>query len=62
MVLLQPSAELLRYVPTTPKTDIGHFFMAIDPAIFRGAGDFESDVATFLGALWATSRSTRHSR
>src|SRR5882672_9317518 len=34
--------------------DIGHFFMAIDPAIFRGAGDFEADVATFLGALRAT--------
>ena len=34
--------------------DIGHFFMAIDPAIFRGAGDFDSDVATFLGALRAT--------
>src|SRR5262249_20211004 len=35
--------------------DIGHFFMAIDPAIFRGADDFESDVATFLGALRATA-------
>jgi len=35
-------------------TDIGHFFMAIDPAIFRDAADFESDVATFLGALRAT--------
>ena len=35
--------------------DIGHFFMAIDPAIFRGAGDFESDVASFLGALRATT-------
>jgi LDH2 family malate/lactate/ureidoglycolate dehydrogenase len=34
--------------------DIGHFFMAIDPAIFRGAGDFEADVATFLRALRAT--------
>jgi LDH2 family malate/lactate/ureidoglycolate dehydrogenase len=34
--------------------DIGHFFMAIDPGIFRGAGDFEADVATFLGALRAT--------
>jgi LDH2 family malate/lactate/ureidoglycolate dehydrogenase len=31
--------------------DIGHFFMAIDPAIFRAAGNFEADVATFLGAL-----------
>jgi LDH2 family malate/lactate/ureidoglycolate dehydrogenase len=35
--------------------DIGHFFMAIDPAIFRGAGDFETDVASFLGALRATT-------
>jgi LDH2 family malate/lactate/ureidoglycolate dehydrogenase len=34
--------------------DIGHFFMIIDPAIFRGAGDFESDVAAFLAALRAT--------
>lgn len=35
--------------------DIGHFLMAIDPAIFRGAGAFEADVATFLGALRATT-------
>ena len=35
--------------------DIGHFFMAIDPAIFRGAGDFETDVATFLGELRGTA-------
>ena len=35
--------------------DIGHFFMAIDPAIFRGAGDFEADVSKFLGALRATT-------
>ena len=34
--------------------DIGHFFLAIDPAIFRGAGDFEADVASFLGTLRAT--------
>jgi LDH2 family malate/lactate/ureidoglycolate dehydrogenase len=34
--------------------DIAHFFMAIDPAIFRAAGGFESDVATFLGALRGT--------
>jgi LDH2 family malate/lactate/ureidoglycolate dehydrogenase len=34
--------------------DIGHFFMAIDPAIFRGGGDFGADVATFLGVLRAT--------
>ena len=35
--------------------DIGHFFMAIDPAVFRGAGDFEADVATFLSELRATT-------
>jgi LDH2 family malate/lactate/ureidoglycolate dehydrogenase len=34
--------------------DIARFFMAIDPAIFRAARDFESDVATFLGALRGT--------
>jgi LDH2 family malate/lactate/ureidoglycolate dehydrogenase len=34
--------------------DIGHFFMAIDPGIFRGAGEFENDVAQFMGALRAT--------
>ena len=35
--------------------DIGHFFFVLDPSIFRGAGDFEADVATFLGALRATA-------
>jgi LDH2 family malate/lactate/ureidoglycolate dehydrogenase len=35
--------------------DIGHFFMAIDPGIFRESGDFQADVATFLGALRATT-------
>jgi len=35
--------------------DIGHFFLALDPTIFRGAGDFESDVASFLGTLRATT-------
>lgn len=34
--------------------DIGHFFLAIDPKIFRGAGEFETDVASFLGTLRAT--------
>ena len=34
--------------------DIGHFFMAIDPNAFRAAGDFEADVATFLGDLRST--------
>ena len=35
--------------------DIGHFFMTIDPAIFRSAGDFEADVKDFLGTLRATT-------
>jgi LDH2 family malate/lactate/ureidoglycolate dehydrogenase len=35
--------------------DIGHFFLAIDPSIFRGAGDFEADVASFLGVLRSTT-------
>ena len=35
--------------------DIGHFFMAIDPDIFRETDDFEADVATFMGALRATT-------
>jgi LDH2 family malate/lactate/ureidoglycolate dehydrogenase len=35
--------------------DIGHFFMAIDPTIFRGQGEFEADVASFLGVLRATT-------
>lgn len=34
--------------------DIGHFFIAIDPKLFRAEGDFEADVATFCGALRAT--------
>ncbi len=29
--------------------DIGHFFMAIDPGIFRGSDDFQADVATLHG-------------
>jgi LDH2 family malate/lactate/ureidoglycolate dehydrogenase len=35
--------------------DIGHFFMAIDPDMFRESGEFETDVATFLGALRGTA-------
>ena len=42
--------------------DIGHFFMAIDPAIFRGAGDFEADVATFLARCGPRRPSIRRSR
>ncbi len=35
--------------------DIGHFFMAIDPSIFRESDDFQTDVTTFLGALRGTA-------
>ena len=34
--------------------DIGHFFVAIDPATFRDEGAFEADVARFCGDLHAT--------
>ena len=34
--------------------DIGHFFMAIDPGLFRAADDFKSDVAQFCNDLRAT--------
>jgi LDH2 family malate/lactate/ureidoglycolate dehydrogenase len=35
--------------------DIGHFFMAIDPGLFRGTDEFRSDVAQFCGDLRATT-------
>ena len=35
--------------------DIGHFFMAIDPGLFRESDDFQTDVASFMGALRATT-------
>ncbi len=34
--------------------DIGHFVMAIDPALFRDPAEFQADVARFLGDLRAT--------
>jgi LDH2 family malate/lactate/ureidoglycolate dehydrogenase len=34
--------------------DIGHFFMAIDPGLFREASEFEADVARFSDDLRAT--------
>ncbi|HSH99764.1 MAG TPA: Ldh family oxidoreductase [Reyranella sp.] len=34
--------------------DIGHFFMAIDPGMFRDVGDFRADVAAFCDSLRAT--------
>src|SRR3954451_9604519 len=35
--------------------DIGHFFMAIDPSIFRESGDFASDVTRLCNDLRATT-------
>ena len=35
--------------------DIGHFFMAIDPGLFREPGEFQADVARFCGDLRATT-------
>lgn len=34
--------------------DIGHFFLALDPKLFRTAGEFEADVASLCDALRAT--------
>ncbi|MGH7042819.1 MAG: Ldh family oxidoreductase, partial [Acetobacteraceae bacterium] len=34
--------------------DIGHFFLALDPALFRDGGAFQGDVARFLGDLRGT--------
>lgn len=34
--------------------DIGHFYLAMDPKMFRDEGEFEADVATLCGALRAT--------
>lgn len=35
--------------------DIGHFFMAINPDLFREEGDFEKDVERFMGDLRGTT-------
>lgn len=35
--------------------DTGHFFMAIDPGLFRGPEEFQTDVARFMGDLRATT-------
>jgi LDH2 family malate/lactate/ureidoglycolate dehydrogenase len=35
--------------------DIGHFFMAIDPGLFREQSEFQADVARFCGDLRATT-------
>jgi LDH2 family malate/lactate/ureidoglycolate dehydrogenase len=35
--------------------DIGHFFMAIDPGLFRDPAEFQAEVARFCGDLRATA-------
>jgi LDH2 family malate/lactate/ureidoglycolate dehydrogenase len=35
--------------------NIGHFFTAIDRGVFRESDDFQTDVATFMRALRATT-------
>ena len=35
--------------------DIGHFFMAIDPGLFRDQAEFQGDVARFCDDLRATT-------
>jgi LDH2 family malate/lactate/ureidoglycolate dehydrogenase len=35
--------------------DISHFFLAIDPGLFRDVGEFRADVANLCGALRATA-------
>ncbi|MCC7271076.1 MAG: Ldh family oxidoreductase [Alphaproteobacteria bacterium] len=37
----------------TPYDDLGHFFMAVDPAAFRPAGDFADDLDAMMDALRA---------
>jgi len=37
-----------------PLQNIGHFFMAIDPGLFRDPAEFRADVVTFCDALRAT--------
>lgn len=34
--------------------DVGHLFLAVDPALFRGPGEFESDVDALVDALRAS--------
>ena len=38
--------------------DIGHFFLAIDPTLFRDEGEFETSVATLCSSLRATAPAT----
>lgn len=44
----------LRRDPDAARLNVGHFLMAIDPAQFREAGEFESDLDDMIDALRAT--------
>ncbi len=43
--------------PASQGLDIGHFFLALNPGLFRGPGAFEADVAALCDAMRATSSS-----
>ena len=40
--------------PSSASLDIGHFFLALSPALFRGPGAFEADMAALCDAMRAT--------
>jgi LDH2 family malate/lactate/ureidoglycolate dehydrogenase len=40
--------------PAQRALDVGHFFLVIDPSVFRSDGGFESDVASMMGVLRET--------
>jgi LDH2 family malate/lactate/ureidoglycolate dehydrogenase len=42
-------------VSASGSTDLGHFFLAIDPKIFRGPGEFEATVDDLIDDLHATT-------
>ena len=43
-----------RQAQASHSLDIGHFFLALNPGLFRGPGAFEADVAALCDALRAT--------
>jgi len=45
--------------PEAERYNIGHFFLALDPRAFRGAGEFEEDMEDLIGALRATRRADK---
>jgi LDH2 family malate/lactate/ureidoglycolate dehydrogenase len=42
--------------PNAPHHNVGHFFMALDPKVFRDAGEFETDLDDLIDALHAAPR------